>query len=939
VINGRLVVEELPESKEAAAKREYALKRAWEGKQLDSQNHIFVQVYKVPAGCRDFVPERNRPELDDIDISPQINSPVPGHDNGILVGGAKIFDTFSLRQKLAGIVSQLASINAFSQSQITAQYGSFQGITRDTSYLAAQLTTSPTPSVVTTAGAATGNIVTTANQPNTSISTLQATCPPGYLPQLGAGNAITCTIVNGSTQPYPVSAQTTTANPLTNQVVATANLPTNQIQTTTPSLTGTVPTAPTLNPLAPPAGAGISSADMLDLQMQLGSQLTTLQTLLLGATSDQLLLSHQRAFGVRSQTTIGFPITVLTPPAYSGAAAEVRMLILPRTSPLSQSQPKISIVNLLPLEKTYNVARITSNSKAFGAAVAIQPVSLGVSTGKAKDRLYLAKDTDTVALQYQPDGYLPAPRNWFYEAREPNQECNDLPQDVASNRDQYDFASAVMFGWQFRPVLGAVAVAPGLRTTFAQLALPQSDGAEFKPDVWVQTRWRSYDQKGQIAGRIYQSSCHWEKLSDPVSISNPIVVKDLQVDDVGQGLLRFRASGDFFSSTGQLRSGSLNVPPQFFDGNTIEYFEPAKDFLSNGDLRVLDEAMHGQPLIIPAKEEGFCRIAGASLSSVPMADGTSRMRLEYQRQNYSTDEDKDGPQHPLLLLGSDVYGLRDKPLEPRKPTCTNSGTKRCSFVFEFLAATDSIRSAQSFLVRDPAWDSEGTIGKIDIGPAFAKIEAAGKAPSKDNKTADPKPVQGCSAKPVPCPKPAQPAWYLLSGTNLSVLRSAAKLTADFPVSACINQHGCLQILADGSDGTVHHVDSSEMSFVGDGEIWLKLLEPADVHVFWSRPGQVASEWALAIKTDDKPAITADPAVLYVADSRAVTFTGPDFSKVQRVTYENKLLELPVKPTQSKLIVQVTSEVTLKFGHKELIAHVVENGNEKNIALPLDVVQH
>jgi hypothetical protein len=365
------------------------------------------------------------------------------------------------------------------------------------------------------------------------------------------------------------------------------------------------------------------------------------------------------------------------------------------------------------------------------------------------------------------------------------------------------------------------------------------------------------------------------------------------------------------------------------------------------------------------------------------------MQLDYDRPGYKPGGEKDGPQHPLVLIGSDVYGLRDKPLQPADielpvdSACQLCGTTtHCSF--SFLASTDSVLSARNFLVRDPAWDSEGVTGTIAMSPAFTKIEPSAKAAKSDDDDSDKSQTPGCPKKAPDCkPKPKpKPSWFLLSGTNLSQLKDAELIAPAPPADAkhadsnpakskptesrtkskpanpnpvntestaqapqvdfllkCENDKGCLQITADSSDGTPTPVKSENVRFVSDNKIWLELLQPVGVHVFWSRPGQPASEWDLAIKKEDKAAVTADPAVLYVADSRAVTFTGADFSSVTQVLYEDKKLDLPVPPTKSKLVVQVTTLVTAKFGHKELLAHTMSNGKDKTISLPLDVVKH
>jgi hypothetical protein len=74
---------------------------SWADKRLDPENDINVRIYTVPAGCRNFIPVDESPKQP-ID---QINIPAPrpldqSDENGIALGGPKIFDSFVLKQKL-----------------------------------------------------------------------------------------------------------------------------------------------------------------------------------------------------------------------------------------------------------------------------------------------------------------------------------------------------------------------------------------------------------------------------------------------------------------------------------------------------------------------------------------------------------------------------------------------------------------------------------------------------------------------------------------------------------------------------------------------------------------------------------------------------------------------------------------------------------------------
>ena len=273
--------------------------------------------------------------------------------------------------------------------------------------------------------------------------------------------------------------------------------------------------------------------------------------------------------------------------------AEVRIIVIP-----PQNQDPVSIMTLLPSEKTYNVAKVTSHQNSFGAGVAIQPVSVGVNTGKSKDRLYLAKDTDTVALQFplpppvtEPIGRpLPQKAHDLIKSAVDFEELGTCPKD--DGVPGIDARSkAVIFGWQFRPVLGADFVQSGQRQVFAQLALPATIDESYVPTVYVQTRWKAYDPKRQVVGAVYTDSCFSRIDGGGVALVNKPKVRDLKVADLGGGQLRLTATGDFYSSAMTVLTGSSMLAPLAFDGKSVEVFANAHDLLDANDLRKIFVAL------------------------------------------------------------------------------------------------------------------------------------------------------------------------------------------------------------------------------------------------------------------------------------------------------------------------------------------------------------
>jgi hypothetical protein len=953
---------------------------------LACQMPIHVEIYRDPDGCRVYVPGEIPAQFDISFPHPAWCSPKNSSlDNGITIGSPKIFDTFALRKLLATTASQLAGIVPFSQTAITNSFGTLQGVTRDVSYLEAQVTTVPTPSIASTLTTPSTTTQTTTPAQSGNTTTVTATCPPGYVPAIGSGNAVTCTAAISSN--VGNSTTLTTQSPTGVSSIQNSGTQGSQVQTSTPSVTGTVAPAPASTALAAPTATAVGSADMLAEQMQLSSQLTMLQMLLQGANSDQLLVAQGRAIGMRAQTTLAFPITLRPPLAYKHAVAEVRVLLIPRRSG-NYANAKLSIVNLLPSEKTYNVAKITSKQRQFGAGVAVEAVNVGVSGGKARDRLYIAKDTDTVALQYPADkldGVLAPWPAWLKpwltnrllgkNGSVDTEDCTSiLPPEVLSNAgglntSRYDFNAASMFGWQFRPVLGADYVASNLRTVFAQLALPEDEDSDTTPemDVFVQTRWRGYSESKQITASSYTVSCQWKQIDDGVTIYNPIKVKDVTVDDIGGGILRVRAEGDLLSNNLTVRSGATMIPPQFFDGKRIEFFANAIDILHNEDLELMKEDGAESALVIPWKSRNDCKLNTAKLLAVPRPDGTAVVKASFTRgKDYKAT---DGPQDYKILIGSNVYGLQETPFlgKPLCPKPADDGPLTCSYLF--TAQTSALRSAQTFLARDIAWDEYGKRGTIKLEPEFDSIKKISGAGSGGS--------QKCGGIDAKSRVPLSPCWYEVKGAGFT------QITAH-QLGACVGP--CLLVYKDTSSGK-YQVLTPPPAFQAQpmpappahgnnlvivDDTTLRISDSSSdqlstLHLVWQHsPLAKVVDWQLALKKPDESPITADPSVLHVNDSRAVKFVGSSLIGFQSATFEG--VAIPKNPTATagasdssgtvagnsgnSVTLQIPSSVTAKPGYKEILAVVAQPASQTNgapaarpgatktktVALPILVVE-
>jgi hypothetical protein len=685
--------------------------------------------------------------------------------NGIAVGSPKVFDVTSLQRMLNTTANQLASISGFNASSINAAFGNFQGITRSTSYLNAQVSTALTPAISQQTGQTVNTPNTTQTTTPTGSTTVTLQCPDGTLPSIGSGSSLGgCTVVpvSGTTANVPAYSTVGPSNAASQGVLTTnaagstvsntgsTTNTQNQTTTSTPSVSGVVPQALTATPLNPPTNVGVSSLDLLAEQVQLNSQITVLQLLLQGALSDEYLLKNSKAIAKRQQTTLGFNIALDPPRQFKHAVAEVHVVLVPSVPTEGAEGP--SIMNLLPSEKTYNVAKVTSHQNSFGAGAVVEPISFGVSNGKSKDRLYLAKDTDTLALQFplpvrgdeteRPGRPFPQYLHDVLKSVGEFQtidECDWNSGDGSSSESAFakarldrdisravsNGAQPIAFGWQFRPVLGADYVRGGDRQVFAQLALDAGLNANYRPHIYIETVWREYNPQRQVVGEVYKDSCSLARQSArAVSILVPPLVRNVTLTDLGAGQVKLSATGDFFSSSLSVLSSQNTLSSLFFDGNALEAFANARDLLEAGDLRIVGQNGQNSPFAIPTKRDPLkqCGITQARLRAAPRPDGNSKVYLELTLgSTFFPTETQDGSPNPLVLLGGQVYGLRETPFLTN--TCLkNNPLGQAVCHYEFLAPTTGVRNAQNFLARDLTWDAFSREGITEFLPSFTSLK-------------------------------------------------------------------------------------------------------------------------------------------------------------------------------------------------------------------------
>jgi len=340
---------------------------------------------------------------------------------------------------------------------------------------------------------------------------------------------------------------------------STANQSQTALQVTGPPQWGTAaptspntPNSPTLpTPSATytlPSTFQTSAADFLNEQMQLSMQMINLQLLLGGSFNDQF--EHDSNIA-RTRTTLGFPINISVPPGfkYQGAVAEVDVSVCAPDTVSSTdlaANGGLSLVTLLPQEKTYNVASLVSKASSIGGGVVAGVVNVGGGLLRSRQTYYLVQDTDTLALQH-------------------------MSQDNCSTVEN-DATKPVAFEWQFRPVLGQKVVRDGLRQTYAQVSFPRDVSVDSRSPlrILVRTGWRRYDSKTERVGA--QIDPFQVNLLKADRFDLPPSPQYVRANDNGDGTVTILAMGAFKAGT-RVRIGGI------VQDNTVPGFEENQRYL------------------------------------------------------------------------------------------------------------------------------------------------------------------------------------------------------------------------------------------------------------------------------------------------------------------------------------------------------------------------
>jgi len=221
---------------------------------------------------------------------------------------------------------------------------------------------------------------------------------------------------------------------------------------------------------------GLSSSDILNEQLNLASQIMNLQTLYERSLTDRLI-----GLDARLQTVLGFQVSITPPAGFQNCVAivEVAVRIKPTTVE-TVSADRVSLVAMIPQEKTYNAQTLTTTSESIGGSAVASVVTFGITSKGESRQLFVHRDSDTIAFE-----------------RNSTAEPHLFPDD-----------NATVFGWEFRPVLDRQTVSPGMRQMLAVISLPRPDTSEHGEDVALEIRtrsyWRNYNNRKQTTARKWR---------------------------------------------------------------------------------------------------------------------------------------------------------------------------------------------------------------------------------------------------------------------------------------------------------------------------------------------------------------------------------------------------------------------------------------------------
>ena len=407
---------------------------------------------------------------------------------------------------------------------------------------------------------------------------------------------------------------------------------------------------------------GLAASDILNDQINLASQIFNLQTLYERSLSDRMLDGKSRL-----QAVLGFQVSITPPLGYENCVAVIEVAV---RSKEKVTKP-VSLVALMPQEKTYNAESISNSERSIEGSAVVRVVSMGYTeTGKSQ-QLFIHRDADTIAFERNP----------------------------RSQPGLFD-AEATVFGWEFRPVLGRDAVSPGTRQMLAVIALPEVDSDQLQAfDLEIKTRsyWRRYNRKKQTTGpnwnwlpwrvdRSGTTDSHVQSLQIPntASIQKALApeVSDIRWVNSGRGRATVIVKGrNFFSGTKVVIDGKVHREEDgtlTLKSDQALEFETSLDSLVTGDAVLSGRFGPSFQLKVPEEKRPFESLS-ISRASIEPSRYSKSFRISVDVKGLDSDGNpldltiatinKDWPE-PVLFIGTEPVALPYDYYDVDPPTAT-----------------------------------------------------------------------------------------------------------------------------------------------------------------------------------------------------------------------------------------------------------------------------
>ncbi len=598
--------------------------------------------------------------------------------------------------------------------------------------------------------------------------------------------------------------------------------------------------------------------------------------------------------GARLQTVVGLNVSLDPPKDSKDMAAFVELTVK------TQDGKPVSVVALMPQEKTYNTSALSTKSNAFGGSAVFKVFTLGYSERRRGQTFYLYQDADTITYQKMP------------------------PTDKADLSGQ-----SPTFGWQFRPVLGRRSVSPGMRQVFAVLSLDRSDTFDIKDlsklNVEIKTYWRKYDRKTLT---VYDDERNAKNFTSSASVPTtsrfqeslrPKVknVSWFALDDKN-GILSVEGE-NFFSGTNVLVGNSVFTNPT--NGLIIKSDQSLQirttiDAFVGSEIVLNGRYGNSTAIVMPSKNPAVSGVVLYELSVAPISDKSSRIVLKLKNKSLNllnstqTESDNTAAMLKNTNLGNLTVDNIQSQQFPPFVLVKNTAFTAKDAMQEFGCKVQFFQNNGTLLTTDGAAvaaDQSNTFFTkkclmviVDVPSALLKEDTAisFRIPLMGTDWFATKGLYFDSQATVKLVKAADitgvGSRYWISGTNLD------KLT--------ILPSGGITITP-----TVSTENFIEFQLTTDE---IKIIKSI---VLQKNSGErIVLELPDALPKGDPPKITETlPSQVFVNASKTIVFKGMNLKNAKQALFEGKELQI-IKNTDTEITVLLTRDVTKSAGEVEIL---------------------